>query len=231
VNGAVQSFLLALSALFSIVNPIGSALIFSQVTTDRTHEERRILARRIAIYSVLVMLGALWGGAYVLNFFGVSLAALRIAGGFVVASSAWILLQKPEANEERKAEQASHAEGEDDVAFYPLTMPFTTGPGTIAVAIAIGSNLPVGRPGFWSYFLGASLAAVAIAAMVLVAYRFADRLVALLGPQQARVVTRLAAFLLLCVGVQIALSGVAEFVGELAPAASGGSQEGLTRPS
>ena len=65
MNGAVQSFLLALSALFSIVNPVGSALIFSQVTAERTHAERRVLARRIAVYSVLVMLGALWGGAYV----------------------------------------------------------------------------------------------------------------------------------------------------------------------
>ncbi len=219
MNGAVQSFLLALSALFSIVNPIGSALIFSQVTAERTHAERRVLARRIAIYSVLVMLGALWGGAYVLNFFGVSLAALRIAGGFVVASSAWILLQRPEQNEERKEEQASQATGEDDVAFYPLTMPFTTGPGTIAVAIAIGSNLPVGKPGFLSFFLGASAAAVAIAAMVLVSYSFADRIVAFLGRAQARVVTRLAAFLLLCVGVQITLNGLAEFIGTTVAAA------------
>jgi multiple antibiotic resistance protein len=215
LNGAVQNFLLALSALFSIVNPIGSALIFSQVTAERTHDERRLLARRIAIYSLLIMLGALWGGAYVLNFFGVSIAALRIAGGFVVASSAWMLLQRPEQTEERKTEQASHATGADDVAFYPLTMPFTTGPGTIAVAIAIGSNLPVGKPGFFSFFLGASAAAVAIAAMVLVAYTFADRIVAFLGAQQARVVTRLAAFLLLCVGVQITLNGVADFVGGL----------------
>ena len=213
MSGAVPSFLLALSALFSIVNPIGSALIFSQVTAERTHQERRVLARRIAVYSVIVMLAALWGGAYILSFFGVSLAALRIAGGFVVASSAWVLLQMPEQNEERKAEQASHATGVDDVAFYPLTMPFTTGPGTIAVAIALGSNLPFGKAGFWSFFIGASAAAFVIAAMVLVAYSWADRLVALLGRAQARVVTRLAAFLLLCVGVQIALNGIADFVG------------------
>lgn len=212
---AVQSFLLALSALFSIVNPIGSALIFSQVTADRTHDERRELARRIAIYSLLVMLGALWGGAYVLNLFGVGIPALRIAGGLVVAAAAWALLNAPEQNEVRKQEQASHATGVDDVAFYPLTMPFTTGPGTIAVAIALSSTLPPGRPGFLGFFIGASAAAVAISAMVLVAYTFADRLVAFLGPQQARVVTRLAAFLLLCVGVQITLAGVAEFVATL----------------
>jgi len=134
MSGSVQSYLLALSALFSIVNPIAMALIFSQVTAERGRDEKRDLARRIALYSAIVMLGALWGGAYILNFFGVSLAALRIGGGLVVATSAWALLQRPEQTEERKQEQASHATGAGDVAFYPLTMPFTTGPGTIAVA-------------------------------------------------------------------------------------------------
>src|SRR5215211_3067879 len=100
MGGAAQSFLLALSALFSIVNPLGTALIFSQVTAERSHEERAELARRIGVYSAAVMLGALWGGAYILNFFGVSLAALRIAGGLVVASRAWSLLEAPEQNEE-----------------------------------------------------------------------------------------------------------------------------------
>ena len=215
MSGALQSFLLTLSALFSIVNPIAMALIFSQVTADRGAEEKRELARRIALYSAAVMLGALWGGAYVLNFFGISLAALRIGGGLVVASSAWALLQRPEQTEERKHEQASHAAGADDVAFFPLTMPFTTGPGTIAVAIAIGSNLPVGGPGAIPFALGASAAALAIAGIVLVAYSWADRLVAFLGPGQARVVTRLSAFLLLCVGVQITLNGAADFVRSL----------------
>lgn len=213
MTSAIQSFLLALSALFSIVNPIGSALIFSQVTAERSHAERTILARRIGVYAVLIMLGALWFGATILNFFGVSLAALRIAGGFVVAAAAWSLLNQTEQHEVKKQEQASHAEGVDDVAFFPLTMPFTTGPGTIAVAIAIGSNRPVRASEFWPFFIGASAAAVTIALSVLVAYTFADRLVSWLGAQQARVVTRLSAFLLLCVGVQIALNGIADFVG------------------
>ncbi len=99
VTSASQSFLLAFSALFSIVNPIGSALIFSQVTAERSHAERVVLAGRIGVYSALIMLGALWAGAYVLSFFGVSLAALRIAGGLVVASRAWDLLSAPERME------------------------------------------------------------------------------------------------------------------------------------
>jgi multiple antibiotic resistance protein len=219
MSGAAQNFLLALSALFSIVNPIGSALIFSQVTASRSHDERAELARRIAVYSAIVMLGALWGGAYILSFFGVSLSALRIAGGLVVASRAWTLLEAPEQNEERKQEQASASEGCSDVAFYPLTMPFTTGPGTISVAIALGSNLPVGEPGFAAFVLGASAAAIVIAVMVWVSYAWADSLVALLGPARARIIARLAAFLLLCVGTQITLNGVTDVLRPLLAAA------------
>src|SRR5271166_5099993 len=108
---AINSFLLAFPALFSIVNPIAGALIYSQVTSDRSHEERMRLAGKVGIYAALVMLVALWGGAYVLNFFGITLAALRIAGGLVVAVSAWDLLAAPERNEAKKEAQAGPAGG------------------------------------------------------------------------------------------------------------------------
>jgi multiple antibiotic resistance protein len=212
MSGIVQTYLLALSALFSIVNPIGSALIFSQVIGNRSHLERQQLARKISFYSAIVMLGALWGGAYILSFFGITLSALRIAGGLVVAVNAWHLLQAPERHEEKKQQQALEAEGIDEVAFFPLTIPFTAGPGTISVAIAIGSNLPISKPGALPLVAGASAAAITVAALVWLAYGSADRLMALLGPARARVLSRLAAFLLLCVGTQIALSGIADFV-------------------
>ncbi len=155
----IETFLLTFSGLFSIVNPFGAALIFSQVTPDRTHAERADLARRIAVYSAIIMLVALWGGAYVLGFFGITVPALRIAGGLVVAASAWSLLFHNERHEESKQQQARSAEGDDDaIAFFPLTMPFTAGPGTIAVAIAIGSNFPTGRGSAWPFVLGASAA-------------------------------------------------------------------------
>jgi len=209
---SLQTYLLALSALFSIVNPLGSAFIVSQVTAGRAHAERVQLASKIALYSVIVMLVALWGGAYVLSFFGISLSALRIAGGAVVAINAWGLLQAPETTEARKQKQAGEAEGIDAVAFFPLTIPFTTGPGTIAVAITLGSNRPpVGEQGL-AFVIGASAAAVTVALIVWVTYAFADRMEAVLGRSKAQVVSRLAAFLLLCVGTQIALGGISDFV-------------------
>ena len=216
----LQNFLLAFSALFSIVNPFGGALLFSQVTGERTHAERAALAGRIALYSAFVMLGALWVGVYVLNFFGITVAALRIAGGLVVAVTAWQMLSAPERHEERKESQAGEAVGADDVAFFPLTMPLTTGPGTISVAIAIGSNRPGEGANLLAFLIGASGAAVAIALVIWIAYQWADAIVALLGKSRVQIVSRLASFLLLCVGVQITLNGVLDAVrlAGLAPA-------------
>lgn len=210
-----DSFLLAFTALFSIVNPIAMALIFSQVTAERSARERARLAGLVGVYSAVVMLTALWAGAYVLNFFGISLAALRIAGGFVVAERAWALLTAPEAHEARKQEQAAPAGNVEESAFFPLTMPFTTGPGTISVAIALGATRPAESGALGAFFLGVSAAALAISVLIWLSYRSADQLVALLGPTRARVLTRLFAFLLFCVGVQILLNGITDAIGPL----------------
>ncbi|KQT84190.1 MarC family protein [Aurantimonas sp. Leaf443] len=202
-----QTFLLAFSALFSIVNPLSGALLFRQLTGGRTHDERLLLARRIGLYAGVVMLGALWVGVYVLNFFGITLAALRIAGGLVVAATAWSMLSTPEERQERKESQAGEAMHADDVAFFPLTMPMTTGPGTISVAIALGSNRPSGSAPLAAFLAATSLAALAVAVLVWIAYHFADTVTDLLGNARTQIVSRLAAFLLLCIGVQIILNG------------------------
>jgi multiple antibiotic resistance protein len=207
-----QTFLLAVSALFSIVNPLSGALLFSQLTAGRSHAERLVLAKRIAGYAAAMMLGSLWFGVYLLNFFGITVAALRIAGGFVVAAAGWQMLYAPELREERKETQAGEAMHDEDVAFFPLTMPMTVGPGTISVAIALGSNRPADGAGLGAFLTGASLAAFAIAGAIWFSYHFADSVVALLGRTRTQIVSRLAAFLLLCVGVQITLNGVLEAV-------------------
>ncbi len=208
VSSLWGALLLGFPALFSIVNPIGAALTFYNVTLDRTHSERVHLARQIGIYSLGILLGSLWLGSYVLNFFGVSLGALRVAGGLVVAIRAWGLLMAPETHEDRKQNDAAPAAGHhDDVAFFPLTMPFTTGPGSIAVAIALASERPNDGRAVLPFFAGLTIAAVIIAAMIWGLYAFSDRLLSRMGTAGARVVTRMTAFLLLCIGVQIVSNG------------------------
>lgn len=216
LTDAISSFLLAFSALLSIVNPFAGALIYSQVTAGRSVGDRSALAWRVALYSGIVMLTALWFGTPLLGFFGISLAALRIAGGFVVAARAWEMLSGPEVQEDRKQQQAAPAGDAGDAAFYPLTMPFTTGPGTISVAVALSANGPPFGFGSIPFFSGASLAAVAVAILVGICYASADRIVSLLGKGRSRVFTRLTAFLLLCIGVQIALTGVQDVAASLA---------------
>lgn len=213
---AISSFLLAFSALLSIVNPFAGALIYSQVTAGRSIDDRSALAWRVALYCGIVMLTALWFGTPLLSFFGISLSALRIAGGFVVAARAWEMLSGPEVQEDRKQQQAAPVGDSGDAAFYPLTMPFTTGPGTISVAIALSTNGPPFGVNSIPFFSGASLAAVAVAILVGVCYASADRIVSLLGKGRSRVFTRLTAFILLCIGVQIALTGVQDVVASLA---------------
>jgi multiple antibiotic resistance protein len=210
-------FLLGFPSLFSIVNPLGSSLIFSQVLADRTPAERAVMARLVAFYSAIVLLVSLWAGAQILHFFGVSIAALRIAGGLVVASRAWTMLNAPQNHEDHKAAQANPARDmgrppASDAAFYPLTMPFTTGPGTISVAVALASAGPSAGVGVLPFLAGMSAAALCVVAIVWVAYRFADRVLAVLGPSGARVVSRLVAFLLLCIGTQIMLTGVQDII-------------------
>jgi multiple antibiotic resistance protein len=208
IASVLGAFLLGFPTLFSIVNPIGAGLIFYNVTQDRTHAERLVLARRIAIYAFCLLAGSLWLGSYILNFFGVSLGAVRVAGGLVVAFSAWGLLMAPETREDRKVDEAGQAAGRmEDIAFFPLTMPFTTGPGSISVAIALSAERPAEGGSVLPFFGGVTLAALAVSAMVWVLYTFADRVLSRLGSAGARVVTRLSAFLLLCIGVQILSTG------------------------
>lgn len=207
----IGAFLLAFPALFSIVNPVGAAITFHQVTEGRS--DRHQLAWRIAANALMILLGSLLLGSYILNFFGVSLGALRVAGGLVVAIRAWQLLMQPEVNESRKTNAAAPAEqGHEDVAFFPLTMPFTTGPGAISVAIALASQRPSDGKGVLEFFAGVSIAAILVALLVGISYRWSGKVLALLGASGARVMSRLVAFLLLCVGVQIVTSGLESLI-------------------
>ena len=165
--------------------------------------------------SLGVMMGALWAGSYVLSFFGITLAALRVAGGLVVAMTGWTLLNAPEKREDVKREQATSAEGLKDIALFPLTIPITTGPGTISVAVALGAGHPRLFGGLGWFFLGMTAAAVAITAIIWVTYRYADRLTEIIGPTGTRTITRISAFLLLCIGVQILITGVEDVLGPL----------------
>lgn len=208
-----RTFLLTFSALFSIVNPVVNAIIFSQMTADRTHADRLRLARRVGLYSLGLLLFSLWLGSYVLNFFGITLGALKVAGGLVIAVGSWHLLHAPERREAEKEKQLNQggrtaaAENIGDIAFFPVSIPFTIGPGTISVCITLGAARPPGAAAL-PYLLTLSVAGFAMAVIVWGLFSFADRIDRVIGRTGARAMTRLFALILLCIGVQIVASGV-----------------------
>jgi multiple antibiotic resistance protein len=162
---------------------------------------------------MLLLAGSIWIGSYLLNFVGVSLGALRVAGGLVVAVNAWSMLMAadPEPSSTKAATTSKAAMRSK--AFFPITMPLTTGPGSISVAIALASTRPAPGAGTLAFFGGLTIAAAAVVGIVFVTYAESDRVMRLVGENAARVVSRLAAFLLLCIGVQIITNGAESLIG------------------
>jgi multiple antibiotic resistance protein len=204
----ISSFLLVYAGLFPIVNPIGGAPIFLGLTRQRGVKDREPIARRVAINGFLLLLGSLFVGSYVLEFFGITLPIVRIAGGLVVSAFAWRLLHSGDIVDTAPAERAPRPIGQAE-AFYPLTMPLTVGPGSIAVAITVGSQRPQasGFVNIAAIGAGAVLGLAAIALTIYFCYRFAERTVSVLGEGGTSVLVRLSAFILLCIGIEIVWNG------------------------
>lgn len=218
MNTVIEAVLIGFPALISILSPLNNSLVFRALTAGATAAARAALALRVALYSLIVMLVSLWLGAPILTFFGVSLAALRIAGGLMIAAYGWSLLQADDAPDDAAAAAAGNI---FDLAVVPLTIPLTAGPGTISVAIALSSDHEGPNHDEILFALGMSLAAVAAAVVVYLAYRFVDLVVARLGAGTMRVVNRLIAFVLLCIGVQILILGVTDVMRPLLTAIGG----------
>jgi multiple antibiotic resistance protein len=207
MNIFANSFFLVYATLFPIVNPFGSAPIFLGLTEPCTEEQRNALARRVSVNSFFLLLGSLFIGSHVLGFFGISLPVVRVGGGLVVTAFGWRLLN---AEPTREGDQsASGPTSKIPDSFYPLTMPLTVGPGSIAIAITLGSQRPK-RIDLEHFALlgGAAIAGiVAIATTIYLCYRFAERVETMLGRGGTSVVVRLSAFIMLCIGIQITWSG------------------------
>ncbi len=209
----MEIFLLVLAAVFPVVNPPGSALVFLSLTRRAPADTRRFLARRVALNAFFVMAGSLLLGTFVLNLYGISVPIIRVAGGIVVAVAGWRLLNQGSHKEE---DTPDTADGTDykGMAFYPLTLPLTTGPGTIAVMISLGfsRSASAGWTGELMHVAMILLAAVAIAASIYFCFANAERAEKVLGHTGTDIAVRLSAFILFCIGVQIFWAGASELL-------------------
>jgi len=211
MSAVVSAFLLTFAGLFPIVNPLESAPFFLGLTAGLPTAERRMLARKAAINGFALLLGSMALGPWLLEFFGIQLPVVRIAGGLVVTALGWKLLSAEQLSEHAVESGAPGTTPERKVgSFYPLTMPLTVGPGSMSVAITIGSRKAAGLPPFSQlaeHASGAVLGLIAIGFTIYLAYRFAETIGRLLGATGLEVLVRLSAFILMCIGIEIIWSG------------------------
>ena len=196
-TAAVEAFL----ALFPILNPFGGLAVFFGLTTECTREQRAKDAARIALYVVAILLVFALFGTYVLQFFGITLPVLKIAGGLVVAHTAWSMLTA-HASRLTPAEKAD-AEDNDDITFTPMAMPVLAGPGSIAVVMGLADS----ATGIESY-LGVGLAILAMGIVVYLFLRAGEPLVEHLGPAGLGVINRILGFLILAIAVELIVHGL-----------------------
>lgn len=206
--------LITIAALLPITNPPGNAPIFLSLTRELADAERDQAAARVALYCLAMLVVGMFGGTYILGFFDISLPVVRVAGGLLVAATAWRLLTA-EGGSEGDAPRASRFRNPAEVAghaFYPLAFPLTVGPGSISIAITLGAGLPSrGMPALVTA-AGSVAGLVTVSLAIYLAYRFAPRMVRLLGETGTAVFLRLSAFILLCIGVQICWEGLNELL-------------------
>jgi len=206
---AAKNILLILSALFPIVNPLGSSPFFLTLTPYYSHSERSALALRVAVNSFFLLITSCLIGTHILSVFGISLPVVQVGGGLIIVSTGWAMLNRTDDdNPEGKVSKKVSPSDEFKNAFYPLTLPLTVGPGSISVAITLGANSPQQRgwnvAGLLEILIGCLITAVSI----YLSYAFADRLARALGKTAMSVIMRLSSFLLVCIGVQILWNGV-----------------------
>ena len=214
MHDAIKALFLVFSALFPIVDPLSGSPIFLALTRNVSPATRRVLSWRVTWNSLALMAGSYFLGSHVLNFFGVSLPAVQVGVGLVVCAFGWNLLMEKDG-ERNTTLEAVESRNIFRQAFYPLTLPLTIGPGSISVAITVGANVTHNYGVHIGIILAALLAMGFVAASIFLCYRFADWLVKVLGETGTTVVIRLAAFLLLCIGVQIVWNGINALLGSV----------------
>lgn len=189
-------------ALLPIINPFSAAPLFLAITHGYSKEERREQARKAVIYMLCILILSLIGGRFIMEFFGLSLPGLRIAGGILVAGLGFSMLYPKDATAplvDPSLEQLRKR----DVAFIPLAMPTLAGPGSISVTLGLTSLV---KDTLDLVAIIGGIVAVGLA--VLVALRLSTKLVRVFGESGLQAMTKIMGFILLCIGIQFIVNGI-----------------------
>jgi len=197
-TAAIGTFL----ALFPIVNPFGGVPFFYALTGGYTERERNVSALKTAIYVFVILVFFLFLGRFVLHFFGLSLPVLRIAGGLIVAHSAWGMVT---GTDRVTVAEGNEAATKEDISLTPMAMPMLSGPGSIGVVMGLAATSSA------LSYVGMIVGIAGLGLTVYLFLRLGGPLVARLGPTAAGAINRIFGFLILAIAVQLIWDGLAEF--------------------
>jgi multiple antibiotic resistance protein len=217
------SFLVAFGVLLPLINPLGSALVFLGLAGDAPSTVYRALARRIAVNNVIFLVIIELLGAAILRFFGISLPIVQFSGGIVIAAMGWSVLNEKDAQVNSSKEQ-EETEVRDETktldlehkTFYPFTFPITSGPGTLVALLTLTAHISnkVLSKDILAH-VGVFLAVVVLSVLVYFCYAYAPKITRAIPPATANGILRVIAFILLCIGVQIAWNGLSVLLANL----------------
>ncbi|WP_293872983.1 MarC family NAAT transporter [Flavobacterium sp.] len=204
----MELFIFLFAALFSVLNPIGTVPIFVGLTQDYTKKERSRVALWTGINVFIILIISFFIGQYVLSFFGITISALRIAGGIIIASSGFSLLNgKFSKNRGIDKKVQQDIENRTDIALTPLAMPMLAGPGSISLLIAFYQEHHSTNEIFIS-----SLAIIIVALIIFLILRSAHYLAKILGQSGIVAISRIVGFLTIAIGIQYIISSVLSII-------------------
>lgn len=215
----LASFVTVFTALFPVINPLGDAPIFLNMVQGCSKQVKNKLALSVSIYCFFLLLVSMLIGTQLLMFFGISLPALKLAGGAVVIGMGWNLLNQKSSSKDDDGSTGITDANASSNAFFPLTLPLTAGPGSIATAISLVAGYQNGKSldllSEMPVVIGTVIALLLLSTVIYVMYKESSLIQRILGPAGTNAVMRLFAFILLAIGVQIFLGGVQGFSVEL----------------
>ncbi|MBS1745344.1 MAG: NAAT family transporter [Bacteroidetes bacterium] len=200
--------------LFPVVNPIGTAFILNPYFDNLTRKERRNAVKKIALYAFIICTFTLIAGHWILELFGISIPVIQLAGGIMICKMGWEALSAGSNASERQIKAAHTAEAFaftrlQDKLFYPITFPVTAGAGTISVLFTLGARSTHEDTRSFLLNTGALIISISfICLLIFIFYLNTKTLIQYMGPKGENVVNRISAFLIFCVGLQIAVNGI-----------------------
>lgn len=204
----LSSVLLITCTILPVVNPLADAPIFLQLTPGSDKATRAYLAKRIAFYSFFILLASLLFGSFVLKIFGISIPLVQLGGGAVLCGLAWNVSSSPSKSSDIIVDPAHAKLIALGRVITPLTLPLTVDAGSIAVAITVGSTHPNSIENVVVNLISAIFGSAIIAWSIWLCYKYADFIGEKLGEAMTKIMTNLASFLLLCIGLGICWSGI-----------------------